>query len=49
LLTTGYKRLAEGGNETFGFWLFRCGRLLERRIAGGRLVKVENELLKGKY
>jgi hypothetical protein len=31
-----------------GFWLFGCGRLWEGRIAGGRLLKQENELLKGK-
>jgi hypothetical protein len=29
------------------FWVFGCGRLLEGRIAGGRLLKGENEWLKG--
>jgi hypothetical protein len=52
LFTTGYKSLAEGGWETFGFWFFGCGRLLEGRIAGERFLKGENELkgglLKGK-
>jgi hypothetical protein len=26
-----------------GFWLFGCGRLLKGRVAGGRLLKWENE------
>jgi hypothetical protein len=48
-----YKRLKEDA-RLFGFWLFGggklfgCGRLLEGRIAGGRLPKEEKELLKGK-
>jgi hypothetical protein len=50
LFTPGHKRLPEGGHQAFafGFWLFGCGRLLEGRIAGGRLLKEENEWLKGK-
>jgi hypothetical protein len=49
LFTTGYKRIAEGGYEAFGFgfWFFGCGKLLEGRIAGRRLLKGENEWLKG--
>jgi hypothetical protein len=31
----------------FDFWLFGCGRLLEVKIAGARLLKGENEWLKG--
>jgi hypothetical protein len=42
LFTTGYKRHTEGRHEAFGFWPFGCGR-----IAGGRLLKGENECLKG--
>jgi hypothetical protein len=53
LFTTGYKRLVEGGHEAFGFWLlaFWWGRFLDVggfwKIAGGRLLKGENEWLKG--
>jgi hypothetical protein len=49
LITTGYKRLAEGGCEAFGWErLFDGGFFAEGRIVGGRLLKGENELLKVK-
>jgi hypothetical protein len=44
LFTTGYKRLAEGGCKAF--WME--GFLMGSFLAGGRLLKGDNELMKGR-